>query len=219
MAAAVGSRCAAIAASLRIRLGESPLNIRRKPDTAPKNFISPATIKSVLDTGPIEQLLFCACDACAKYSGLSADERKIRYGDIELAEKYVSLFALLLALNCAGLFWWFQNKGVGTLDQPISEKTLDSLTSFLTDHFTNDEAKDVRNRIGDLQYSFFARPLEIGKIDIEYHPKEALPIDEDDNPKGEGSYGEVYAFKILDEYRGDGYKAFKVMLLEILETL
>lgn len=210
MAAAAGSRCAAIAATLRNRLDESPLNVRHKPDGAPKNFISRTTIKSVLNTGPIEQLLFCACDACAKYSGSSADERKILYPNIELAEKYVSLFALLLALNCAGLFWWFQKDGV-TLDQPISETTLASLTSFLSDHFTIEEAIDVKNRIKGLQYSFFARPLERGKIYKEYNSKEALPIDEDDNLKGEGSFGEVYAFKILDEYMGDGYKALKVM--------
>lgn len=205
--AAAGTRCAAIGATLRLRL--SRLNVRHRPDPAPTVFITPTTIKNVLKSGPMEQLLFCACDSCHKYSRSSADERKQRYQKYELPDEYVTVFALLLKENCAGLIWEFQKKTI-TLDRPIFEQQLDFLMPLLSGPFTTEEVIDVVSRITKSQFCFFARPLERGVIEKEYDPREALPIEEDETSVGKGGFGEVFAFKILEEYKGAGYKAFAV---------
>lgn len=206
--ASAGPRCAAIGATLRLGLSKSRLNVRYKPDTAPTYFITPTTIKKVLKSGPIEQLLFCPCDSCDKYSGSSADERKKRYQNDKFDEKYVTVFALLLTENCAGLIWHFQKKEI-TLG-PIYEEQLNFLMPQLSGLFTEEEVIDVTNRIMKNQFCFFARSLEIGKIDKEYNSDEALPIEEDEVPVGKGGFAEVFAFKILEEYKGEGYKDLEV---------
>lgn len=206
--ASAGPRCAAIGATLRLRLSKYRLNVRYKPDTAPTHFITPTTIKSVLKSGPLEQLLFCPCDSCDKYSGSSADERKKRYQNDDLDEKYYTVFALLLAENCAGLIWRFQKRDI-TL-RPIYEGQLGFLMPQLSSFFTDEQVTDVTNRIMNNQFCYFARSLEVGKIDKEYDSNEALPIEEDEDPVGEGGFAEVFAFKILEEYKGGGYKDLEV---------
>lgn len=201
------ARCAAIGAALRLRLSESPLNVNDRPDTAPKKFITLATIKTVLKFGPIEQLLFCPCDSCQRFSGSSADERKRRYQKDKFDENYLTVFALLLAENCAGLIWDFQKRDI-TL-RPIYREQLGFLMPQLSG-FSNDQVIELTNRIIEKQFFFFARSLETGKIDKEYNSDEVLPIEEDETPVGKGGFAEVYAFKILEGYKGGGYKDLEV---------
>ena len=202
------TRCAAIGAKLRLRL--SPLKVKHKPDDAPTHFIAPTLIKSILNSGPVEQLLFCACDTCQKYSLLSADGRKRRFQNFKLDDKYFTLFALLLTENCTGLIWEFYKRDI-ILDRPIYKTQLDFLTDLLSDHCTSEEIIDTENRIIQNQFRFFAKPLDTGTIDKEYDSKEALPIEDDERPVGKGGFGEVYAFKIFEEYKGAGYRNFEVM--------
>lgn len=214
--AIAGHRCAAIAS--RLRNERSRVNVRHKPDAAPTYFIIPTKTKIVLKEGPIDQLLFCACENCQIYSGLSADERRNQYPH-ELDNKYFTVFALLITENCAGLIWDFQRKGI-TLDKQIYKEQLDFLLLLLKGRsITKDEIIDVTSRIIKNQFCFFAPLFETGKIDKEYGSEEALPIDEEKDPVGEGGFGEVFAFKIFEEYKGAGYKALEVTQFKRPERL
>lgn len=198
-------RCTAIGLQLWEYLRESELNVRERPADAPKCFITPNTIKSIIKSGPIEQLLFCVCKACEKYSGCSADDRKSRFRNGELDDTYFTLFALLLTERCAGLMWVFRQKQI-SLDRRIYKEGLGFLQDFLARSCGDLEIRDVVRRILENQFKFFAKPLKKGYIDFEYDANEALPIDEDKDPIGKGGFAEVYAFKILKEYQGSGYE-------------
>ncbi|MCJ1462466.1 hypothetical protein MMC07_001068 [Pseudocyphellaria aurata] len=206
MAAVERSRCQAIGAYLRNRIKESPLKVRQKPDSAPKHFITLNQIKPILERGPIDQLLYCLCEKCQEYSGFSADERRSRFRNDELEEKYFTVFALLLTEHCAGLIWEFHKREITLGPQRIYNEQLEFLEDLVGSLFTHHEVTDVRDRILKHQFIFFAQPLETRNTEKEIAPEEALPIDEEESPIGEGGFGKVYAFKILEEYKGAGYK-------------
>lgn len=202
--------CDVIAAKLRIELRKNELNLHHKPDDAPREFITPTNVKAILKTGPIEQLFLCSCINCENYSGCVVDDRRVRYEEDELTDAYATIFALLLTENCPGLIHEFQKRRI-TLDRRLYKEQIGFLKPILIERF-NDEtiAVELEYRILANQFKFYAQPFEIRNVEMEIEPHEALPIDEEERPMGEGSSAEVFAFKILEEYKGNGYKDLKV---------
>ena len=210
----MSQQCATVGARIREKLKENKLNVRQKPYDAPRHFIDPSSVKTILRTGTIEQIIHCPCDRCGEYSGCRVDERRSRYGKDELAEladEYAPIFALLLAEDCAGLIYDFQRNKI-TLHKRLYSDQLSFLEPILIERLKyKHRVNDVVGRILEHQFQYYAQPFEIGDVEREIQPEEALPIDEDEKPVGEGSSAEVFAFKILEGYKGKGFKDLKVI--------
>ncbi|MCJ1271178.1 hypothetical protein MMC22_011077 [Lobaria immixta] len=195
-------QCTVIASKLRS--ARTPLDVRQKPDRAPQFLITPANVKRILKEGPIEQLFLCPCHNCESFSGCSAPDRRKYYREAELADKYAIIWALLITLNYSGLIYEFQKNEI-TLHQRLHEGHL----RFLNTLISGDIANDVIERILNDQFKFFARPFEIRDVERRIPEDEALAIEEDKEPVGQGDSGEVFAFRILEEYKGEGFRDFK----------
>lgn len=203
-------RCTVIAAELREARDE--LNVRKKPRSAPQLFITPTKVKEILKQGPIQQLFLCPCPSCETCFGCSADDRKKYYREAELAGDYATIYALLTTLNWPGLIYEFQ-KNQTTLDRRLCKENLQFLIEPLSTRFKRVIADDVIRRILTDQFMFFARPFEIRQnVESRIPADEALPIVEDEEPVGKGDSGKVYAFKILKDYKGEGFRNLKVRM-------
>lgn len=202
----------------RLRHSEKLLNVRHKPRSAPETFLKPVDVKKVLATGPVEELFLCPCESCCWYSNCSAERRRDNYRPKELMGAYATIFALLLMENCAALIYEFQKREI-TLDQRLYQDHLNFLLPLLTPRWSETanttvqiQVKELQTRILKRQHVLFARPLEVRDVQRELDAEEALPIDEDEQSKGKGGFGEVFAFRIFEEYKGEGFKALNVRL-------
>ena len=203
-------RCTVIAAKLRA--AQDKLTVKKKPPSAPQCFITPTKVKEILKQGPIENLFLCPCFHCETCSGCSANDRKEYYREAELAGDYATIYALLATLDWPGLIYEFQ-KNQTTLDRRLFKEHLQFLITPLSTRFTPGVADDVIKRILTDQFMFFARPIEIRQnVESRIPADEALPIVEDELPVGEGGSGKVYAFKILEDYKGKGFRDLKVRM-------
>lgn len=208
--------CDEIGAKLRNKNRDTVLNVRDKPSSAPETFLTPEDVKSILKTGPVEELFLCRCETCRRYSNYTAEQRKVKCLPKELMGKYATMFALLLMEKCGALIWEFQRKDIH-LDRRLYQEDLDFLLPLLTQRWpktprttVENQVKDLQNGILKTQFFLYARRLEVRDVDREIDACEALPIDEDAESRGEGDFGKVYAFKILEEYKGEGFQALEV---------
>lgn len=198
-------RCHEAASKLRTSL--VPLRVKYKPNEAPQKFLTPSEVRSILQEFPLKDIFLCPCSTCEKFSGYTADDRVRYYNEVDLLENYAPMMALLIVSNCAGLIYEFQQRQL-RLDKPLQEDEL----AFMSELQINAELSEVETRkrlILDEQYSYTACVLNVDDVFQEVGSKEALPIEDDDDQVGKGAFGEVFAFKIMNEYKGEGYRHMK----------
>lgn len=194
------------------------MNVRHKPASAPETFLTPEDVKTIFETSPVENLFLCPCSKCLWFSNCTVEKRRVNFRPDALMGAYATIFALLILENCAALIYEFQKREI-ILDRRLYDDQLEFLLPLLTSRYPTTRVtdaptyvKDLRKRLLKTQFVLFARPFEVQDVERELDAQEALPIDEDKVPKGAGDSGEVFAFRILEEYKGAGFKALSVRL-------
>jgi hypothetical protein len=167
-------------------------------------YISARKIKTLFADKPhgltLEMMFLCPCKRC-ELDGGSVEDRSPHFNKLreqELRGDYALIYALLIYIRRPGLIRKFQKYEV-----KLQGTNYLSDSSFQVFHKENILNLDtVQRKVIDQQYNFLVRTLRPFS-DITYiSPKELLPINEDLQPKGEGSFAEVRCFEFQDdEYR------------------
>ncbi|KAL4734443.1 hypothetical protein BDV11DRAFT_212775 [Aspergillus similis] len=149
----------------------------------------------------LSKVYFCDCPVC-RGDFRNPDNRRQTFDPKELLDQYATVYALLICLHRPGLIRYFQKHR-----KPLSGThffTADSL------HFLIDEGVQLRSIIEDIlhnQYRFHIRAIDRSREPITIHPREVLPIRQNMQQTGQGSFGQVYGFEFAyDEYRGQGLR-------------
>ncbi|KAI9800579.1 MAG: hypothetical protein M1833_003237 [Piccolia ochrophora] len=195
-------RCQEIGA--RLRNEKVPLKVKDKPPEAPWSIITPTKVRAILRQGPPRDLFCCECSSCESQSGVDARVRQIYYDESLLIGVYATIWALLVDLDYAGLMCAFMRKQL-VLDRRIYPAQLEWLDQ-LVPPLSEANVTDLRRRLLKEQFVYTASPLEILNIEQELDPESALPIEDEEVPRGTGSFGKVWAFRILDDYMGSGFR-------------
>ncbi|KAL4772321.1 hypothetical protein BDW60DRAFT_216683 [Aspergillus nidulans var. acristatus] len=167
------------------------------------NFYFPRSrILSVFTTDDcLNKVYFCDCPLCHQ-DFRNPNNRHQTFDPQELLGQYATVYALLICLRRPGLIRYFQKHR-----KPLSGNfffTADSL------HFLLDEGVQLRSIIEDIldnQYRFHIRTIDRSREPVKIHPREVLPIRQNRQQTGQGSFGQVYGFEFAyDEYRGQGLR-------------
>lgn len=175
------------------------------PRAAPTWYIKSSTIKEIFEKLPVRNIFLCSCANCLRYADLrSGDNRKDRFEENELVNKYAHIYALLIYLRYAGLISVFRQHGVSLGENFLTAENL----RFLKEHskLTLNQIEIIRGEILQEQYRFWVRTFVARKEITIIDEKETLAIKEDSTPIGKGDFGEVYALDIPGEYMDDGLK-------------
>ena len=169
-------------------------------------YVPARTIRALFEDKPlgltVESLFLCPCRPCTRDGGsveLRSNYFNERMRRHELRGEYALIYSLLIYVRRPGLIQVFQQYGLkleGT--KYLSDADFDDLR-----HFEKiDDLGVAQRKILDGQYSFLVRTLRPAP-DILFIPaKELLPISEDAEPKGQGTFAEVRCFQFQDdEYR------------------
>ncbi len=167
-------------------------------------YISARKIRALFEDKPhgvtLEMMFLCPCSRCEQDGG-SVDDRSPHYNKLreqELRGDYALIYALLIYIRRPGLIRKFQKhelKLQGTMYLRESDFEVLYPENIL-------RLDMVRRKVVEKQYSFLVRALKpLSDITAISH-KELLPINEDPEPKGEGTFAEVRCFEFQDdEYR------------------
>ncbi|KAL1595314.1 hypothetical protein SLS60_010005 [Paraconiothyrium brasiliense] len=148
----------------------------------------------------LERLFLCPCYRCVQDGG-SVEDRSTRFNKLreqELRGEYSLMYALLIYIHRPALIRKFQRH----------ELKLEG-TMYLRDSDFDKLGKEnifnlhvVRRKVLEKQYSFLVRILKPLSDITAISAKELLPINEDLQPKGTGTFAEVWCFAFqYDEYR------------------
>ncbi|KAL4745152.1 hypothetical protein BDW72DRAFT_198915 [Aspergillus terricola var. indicus] len=166
------------------------------------DYFPRSRILSVFTTDDcLSKVYFCDCSVC-RGDFRNPDNRRQTFDPKELLDQYATVYALLICLYRPGLIRYFQKH----------RKTLSGTHFFTVEslHFLNDEGVQLRSIIGDIihnQYRFHIRAIDRSREPITIHPREVLPIRQNTQQTGQGSFGQVYGFEFAyDEYRGQGLR-------------
>lgn len=179
-----------------------------QPPGAASWYIPMQWIKTLLQDEPdgltLEKIFLCPCNRCQKDGG-SVDDRSASFNamrEYELRHDYAAIYALLIYINRPGLIRIFQKHELKLSDSRYLRE--EDFQFLRKEQITGFEA--LRSRILRDQYSFLVRTL-MPRSDIVAIPsKELLPINEDPQPKGEGTFAVVYGFGFQhDEYRSKDF--------------
>ncbi|CAI6290402.1 unnamed protein product [Periconia digitata] len=148
----------------------------------------------------LEKIFLCPCNRCSQDGG-SVDERLTHYNRLrekELRDEYAAIYALLIYIRRQGLIRKFQKHGLKLQDtRYLTESDLHVLSRERIADF-----QLLQRKVVDTQYSFLVRTLKPFSEITAISPKEVLPIKEDLEPKGVGTFAEVRCFEFQDdEYR------------------
>ncbi|KAL4904029.1 kinase-like domain-containing protein [Aspergillus multicolor] len=180
---------------------EKLYDVAKDPDG---NYFPRSAILSVFNTDDcLRQVYFCTCDICRQDfridSLVNPDNRKQTFYREELLDKYATVYALLICLKRAGLIRFFQKHRKYLNGSDFF--TRDSL-QFLIDERVRGQS--IIHDILDNQYRFQLRAIDRSREPITLDPLEFLPIRQDTEQKGRGSFGQVYGFEFAyQEYRGE----------------
>lgn len=202
---------------LRLRDDLDNAYVSKGPD-APEHerFFHKHSILSLFTEARIREVLECLCSNCqdqkqligkrdsgdtlAAITGRASNSQNNRSGTI-------ILFALLVFIECPVLINSF-------LDKSLSDQKLESkLLEFTADHVQQNYWPNLARRLADRfywnKYKFFV-PVMKEEVYVEYPSNTILPL-VNEVPLGrstahgeivsEGSYGDVFAFDIVDEYK------------------
>jgi hypothetical protein len=184
-----------------------PISECLPPGSAPL-YIPARKIRALFEDTPhglaLEEMFLCPCNRCERDGG-SVDDRLTHFNRLreqELRGDYAFIYALLIYIRRPGLIRKFQKH----------ELKLQG-TAYLRDsnfevlHGENILDLDVvRRKVVEKQYSFLVRTLRPFSDITSISPKELLPINEDPEPKGTGTFAEVRCFEFQDdEYRSQEF--------------
>jgi len=175
------------------------------------SFYVPARkIKALFEDEPYGlttgQLFLCPCPRCTRDGGsieYRSDCFNERRRELELRGDYALIYALLISVRRPGLIQMFQKY----------ELKLHG-TTYLRDADFDDlrhretvlDLETVQRKILEQQYSFLVRTLRPASDIIFIPAKELLPIKEDTELKGEGTFAEVRCFEFQhDDYRSQDF--------------
>lgn len=175
-------------------------------------YIPARMIKALFEDKPqgltLEMIFLCPCNRCERDGG-SVDDRSPHYNKLreqEIRGEYALIYALLIYIRRPGLIRKFQKhelKLQGTTYLHDSNFEVFHRESIL-------DLDVVRRKVVDKQYSFLVRTLRPFSDITSISPKELLPIDEDPEPKGEGTFAVVRCFEFQDdEYRSEEFGKVK----------
>ncbi|KAL4801853.1 kinase-like domain-containing protein [Aspergillus unguis] len=173
----------------------------------PEEYYPRSAILEVFNSGDnLRQVYFCGCSFCRRDFRLgpdaSFDNRRETFDPEELLTKYATIYALLICYNRPGLIRYFQE-----------HRTYLTGAAFLTRenlHFLVQKKVERQKIIDDIlkyQYFFQVRAIDRSREPVTLDPREVLPIRQDANHRGRGSFGQVWGFEFAyDEYRGNGMR-------------
>jgi hypothetical protein len=164
-------------------------------------YIPMRRMKALLEDEPdglkLESIFLCPCNRCERDGGL-VEVRSTKFTSLrqhELRNDYAAIYALLIYIHRPGLIRIFQKYELrlhGT--RYLREDDFHVLRKENLFDF-----EFIKKKVLRLQYSFLVRILR-PYSDITAIPlKELLPIKEDSEPKGVGSFAEVRCFEFQDE--------------------
>jgi serine/threonine protein kinase len=171
-------------------------------------YIPMPRIKALFEDEPdglkLESIFLCPCNRCERDGGL-VEDRSTKFNNCkerELRNDYAAIYALLIYIHRPGLIQIFQK-----YELKLSGTSYLREVDFLV--LCNENLVDfdvIKRKVLRFQYSFLVRTLR-SYSDITAIPsKELLPIEEDREPKGVGSFAEVRCFKFQDEeYRSQDF--------------
>lgn len=148
----------------------------------------------------LEMMFLCPCRRCTEDGG-PVDNRLTHFNQLrkqELRGEYALIYALLIYIRRPGLIRKFQKHGL-----MLQGTTYLRESDFAVFHREQIDNLDVvQRKVIEKQYSFLVRTLRPYSDITVISPKELLPINEDLEPKGEGTFAEVRCFQFQhDDYR------------------
>lgn len=171
------------------------------PHVSASFYIPARKIRALFEEQPhgltLENLFLCPCRRC-KNDGGSVDDRSTHFNRLreqELRGDYALIYALLIYIRRPCLIRKFQKH----------ELKLQGTTYLRESDFEVfgreqiDELHVLQKKILEKQYSFLVRTLKPHSDITSISPKELLPINEDVEPKGKGTFAEVRCFKFQDD--------------------
>lgn len=163
-----------------------------------------ALFEDKLDELKLKSIFLCPCSRCKRDGGL-VEDRLTNFNSLreyELRNEYAAIFALLIYVHRPGLIRTFQKYELKLHDTSyLREEDFDVLRKENLYEFDVIRVKVLRN-----QYSFLVRILKPSSDIIVIPAKELLPIKEDEEPKGVGSFAEVHCFEFQsEEYRSQDF--------------
>ncbi|CBF87364.1 hypothetical protein AN9302.2 [Aspergillus nidulans FGSC A4] len=173
-----------------------------KARDADNDYFPRSRIMSVFTTDDcLRKVYFCDCPLC-RQDFRNPDNRRQTFDSQELLGQYATVYALLIYNYRPGLIRHFQR----------DRRTLDGTHFFTEDslRFLDKEGVQLRSIIQDIlnnQYKFHIRVIDRSREPITMHRGEVLPIRQNMEQTGQGSFGQVYGFEFAyDEYRGQGLR-------------
>lgn len=184
-----------------------PISEYRPSGSAPW-YISMRRIKALFEDEPdglkLESIFLCPCKQCVRDGGL-VEARSANFNSLrehELRNEYVATYALLIYILRPGLIRIFQEHELKLHGTSYLRKD-DFLVLRNQNLFDFD---DLVNKVLRRQYSFLIRTLRSHSDIIAIPSKELLPIKEDPEAKGVGSFAQVRCFEFQDEeYRSQDF--------------
>ena len=193
---------------------------RYLPHKSPTFYVPIGKVHRILKGQDLEDAYRCPCSVCKTTSGVvdGEDTRQDTFNEKELSGTYATIFAVLIWVQYPGWIHEFQKRKLHLdSDQFLELGHLDFLGTF-PERLRGDEVQALKDAIVDAQFNFRVRKLESRKIITEMDHREFLPIEDNPEAKGQGAFGEVFAFKVHDGYEGEGFTSpnvgAKITMLE-----
>jgi len=191
-----------------------PISEYRPSGSAPW-YISMRRIKALFEDEPnglkLESIFLCPCKQCVRDGGL-VEARSANFNSLrehELRNEYAATYALLIYILRPGLIRIFQEHELKLHGTSYLRKD-DFLVLRNQNLF---DFNDLVDKVLRRQYSFLIRTLRSHSDIIAIPSKELLPIKEDSEAKGEGSFAQVRCFEFQDEeYRSQDFGQVGVFL-------
>jgi hypothetical protein len=183
---------------------EKPINKYPPPGSTPL-YIPGRVVRALFQDKPdgvtLESIFLCPCYDCEHDGGSLADRTEVYLSDSrkrELSGDYALIYALLIYIRRPGLIRKFQKHEISLQRTAYLHK--DNFAVLKQESIAGLEV--VQRKILEKQYCFLVRKLKPCSDVTAISPMELLPIQEDEEPRGEGSFAEVRCFKFQDnEYR------------------
>jgi hypothetical protein len=179
-----------------------------RPETANESeraYVPKHIIKEYFkDENILKSIFLCPCFECTSDSGAEHDEdREPHWAKEKLQGDYALIYALLIWIRRPGLIRTFRRHGLRLKDEATPTYLERSSFDVLKKEDLDAEDLDfVVSQILSTQYSFLVRTLEPDKELIKISHRELLPLREDRETKGEGTFAQVRCFEFqFEEYR------------------
>ncbi|OAL49069.1 kinase-like protein [Pyrenochaeta sp. DS3sAY3a] len=171
------------------------------------SYFPRSNIVKILSEFPVAKIFTCPCARCKPHSTLygGRDHRSTTVDEGELLGQYATIYGLLIYLRHPFLISLFQQHRIYLKGRYLTEEDLDFLSS--SERLDKTQLHMIRSEIVRYQYRFFVRTFQARNAITYIPPKEVIPIQEEDQPRGRGDFGEVYAFDIPDEYLDESLRS------------